>query len=1109
MLFYLSKGGTQTQRTMQYIRLTFVLLLFFVSGQLLSQEVEVKGRVLDQGNQSPLMGVSISLVSTTDSTKKFAAISDSLGDFVLRNIPRKSYRLSASFKGYAAYNQSINLTDGASDLGKIEMLFEEPILKNEATKIDTALKAVTERPAVKNDSLAQKTEPTANAPAQSVPQNRPAASVGTPQSGTPSGQNAEVKGRLVDANDKSPLIGANVILINSADSTIRFGVVADTAGVFVFRSVPKDNYRLIASFLGYVTYNQRINLRRVSPDLGTIQLKTDAQLLKDVIVKGVAERVSQKGDTTVYNASAFKTNRDATAQDLLEKMPNITIENGQVKAQGENVQKVTVDGREFFGDDATLALKNLPAEVIDKIQVFDRLSDQAQFTGFDDGQTTKTINVVTRSDRNNGQFGKVYAGYGTDGRYMAGGSTNYFKKDTRISVIGMSNNINQQNFASEDLLGVLGGSGGGGPGGGRGNRGGGNRGGGGNTGGGNFGGGNSAGNFLSGQQGGINKTNAIGLNYSDNWGKNWKVSGSYFFNDANNNNQSQLARTFFSTQGPGQLYNEDYFSSNNNKNHRLNARLEYTLNTKNSIIITPRMSFQANTAYSSLLGANSINALPISQTQTENESKNKGNNFGNTILWRHRFGKIGRTLSVGLTTSTNNRSGESKLNSIVNSYTRMTADSLQITDQRTDSKSNGYTVSSNISLTENVGRGGQLQFNYTPSYTKNYSDRKTYNFDQSTSEYSTTDLRLSNEFDNTYMTNRIGGSYRQRIKKTMVTAELNYQNAQLSGKQNYPLEFKIDRTFNNILPSAMVMYRGTDGKSFRFNYRTSTNAPSISQLQNVVDNSNPLFLRTGNPNLKQEYNHNISLRYGFTNAKNARSFFINLNSAFTANNISTATYIAARDTVVGGFPLNRGSQFTQPVNVNGNWNVRSFITYGLPVQSLKSNLNFNIGSGYTRTIGLINNTQNTSNTHTINGGFVLSSNISEQLDFTVSVNGNYNTVSNTLQPALDGTYYFQNSNVRLNWLTKAGFFVNTNLNHTFYTGLGQDFNLNFTLWNAAVGYKFLKNQAGELKLSTFDVLGQNNSISRTVTETYIEDLQTQVLQRYYMLTFTYTLRNFR
>ena len=924
-------------------------------------------------------------------------------------------------------------------------------------------------------------------------------------------QNVEVKGRLVDANDQSALIGANVLLINSVDSTLRYGVVADTLGAFLFKNIPVAGYRLIASFIGYISYDQRINLRRVSPDLGKIQLKPDAQLLKDVIVKGVADRVEQKGDTVIYNASAFKVNKDANAQDLLEKMPNITIENGQVKAQGENVQKVTVDGRDFFGDDASLALKNLPAEVIDKIQVFDRLSDQSQFTGFDDGQTTKTINIVTRSDRNNGQFGKAYAGYGTDNRYMAGGSTNYFKKDTRISVIGMTNNINQQNFGSEDLLGVLGTSGGG-PGGG-GNRGGGggqggNRGGGG--GGGNFGGGgNNSGNFLTGQQGGISRTNALGLNYSDNWGKKWKVSGSYFFNDAKNENTSELARTFFTTQGTGQLYNEGYTSTNNNDNHRLNARLEYTINTKNSIIITPRLSFQANTAYSSLLGANSLSGRPLNQTQTNRESQNNGYNWGNNILWRHRFGKIGRTISVGLSTSANDRTGESLLKSINQYFGRKTADSLQVTDQQTDTKSNGYTISSNISFTENIGRTGQLQLNYTPSYTKNYSDRDTYNYNQSTSEYSMPDLRLSNEFDNTYITNRIGGSYRLRVKKTMITGELNYQNAQLSGKQNYPLQFEINRSFNNFLPSAMIMYRGTDGRSLRVNYRTSTNAPSISQLQNVIDNSNPLFLKTGNPNLKQEYNHSMFFRYGVTNAKTARSFFINLNGSFTQNNISNTTFIANKDTTIAGFPLRIGSQFSQPVNVNGNWNIRSFLTYGLPVMAIKSNLNFNIGTGYTRTIGLINNAQNTSNTHSITGGMVLSSNISEQLDFTLSVNGNYNTVTNTLQPALDGTYYYQNTNFKLNYVTKSGFFVNTNLNHTFYTGLGQDFNLNFTLWNAAVGYKFLKNKAGELKLSTFDVLGQNNSISRTVTETYIEDLQTRVLQRYYMMTFTYTLRNFR
>ncbi|MFN4145499.1 MAG: outer membrane beta-barrel protein [Runella sp.] len=925
-------------------------------------------------------------------------------------------------------------------------------------------------------------------------------------------QNITLKGKLVDAADQSPLIGANVLLINTADSTQRYGTVADTSGTFVFRNVPLASYYFSASFVGYTTYQQRINFRRQSPDLGTIALKTDAQLLKDVEVKGIAERVQQRGDTTIYNANAFKTNRDASAQDLLEKMPNITIENGQVKAQGENVQRVTVDGREFFGDDATLALRNLPAEVIDKIQVFDRLSDQAQFTGFDDGQTVKAINIVTRSDRNNGQFGKVYAGAGTDGRYQAGGSTNYFKKDTRLSLIGMTNNINQQNFGSEDLLGALGGTANNAPGGNRGGQGrggqGGGRGGGGGGRGGDFGG-NPADNFMAPQQGGISQTHELGLNYSDNWGKKWKVSGSYFFNNGNNLNESQVARTFFSTQGAGQQYNEDYFATNNNSNHRLNGRLEYTLNTRNSFIITPRISFQDNTAFNNLFGTNALAERPLNQTTTTNRSQNTGYNLSNSILWRHRFGKVGRTLSVNLNTSANNRSGESALESVIKFFGRRTADSLQNVDQQTLTRGSGYTVASNISFTENIGRSGQLQLNYAPSFTKNYSERNTFNFDQSTSDYTAPDLRLSNEFDNTYFSNNVGIGYRHRIKTTMISGDIAFQNAQLNGQQNFPQEFTVSRTFNNLLPSLMIMGRNTKGVSYRFNYRTSTNAPSISQLQNVVDNTNPLFLRTGNPDLKQEYNHRMSFRYGITDAKTARSFFVNVFGAFVQNNISNATFIATRDTVVAGFTLKNGSQFSLPVNVNGNWNVRSFVTFGTPFRAIKSNLNFNLGTGYTRTIGIINTNENIANTHSINGGIVLGSNISERIDFTLSVNGNYNTVRNTLQPALDGTFYSQNSNLKFNWLTKKGFFVNTNLNHTLFRGLGQDFNLNFLLWNAAIGQKFLKNQAGELKLSTFDVLRQNNSVSRNITETYIEDLQTRVLQRYFMLTFTYTLRNFR
>ncbi len=260
-------------------------------------------------------------------------------------------------------------------------------------------------------------------------------------------------------------------------------------------------------------------------------------------------------------------------------MPGVTVDkNGTVTAQGETVKKVTVDGRDFFGDDATATLRNLPAEVIDKIQVFDKLSDQAQLTGFDDGNTTKSINIVTKKDMRSGNFGRLFAGYGTDDRYSAGGNVSFFNNARRISLIGLTNNVNQQNFSSQDLLGVTS----------TGNRGGGGQRGGG--GGGNFRGGSN--NFTVGQQNGIAKTNAFGINYSDAWGKKVDVTGSYFFNNSNTSNNQSVSQQNIITKDSSTYYDENTLSDNKNYNHRVNFRLTYRIDSSNTIIanIQPQFS---------------------------------------------------------------------------------------------------------------------------------------------------------------------------------------------------------------------------------------------------------------------------------------------------------------------------------------------------------------------------------------------------------------------------------------------------------------------------------------------------------------------------------------
>ncbi len=920
---------------------------------------------------------------------------------------------------------------------------------------------------------------------------------------TAQAQNFTLSGIITDGVE--PLVGVNVLLISQRDSTRRQGSITDLDGKFELANVRGGAYQLRATYVGYKTFEMEVVVRGADQNLGALRMEQAALQLQGVTVEATQIRAQQKGDTTEYNAAAFKVNPDADAEQLVRKMPGVTVEGGTVRAQGEDVRRVTVDGQEFFGEDAVLALRNLPAEVVDRIQVFDRMSDQAQFTGFNDGNTEKTINIVTRGGLRNAQFGRVYGGYGTDERYSAGANLNFFKGSSRISFIGLANNINQQNFSTQDLLGVVGNSsqrgGPGGAGGGRGS-------GGGPGGRGNWGGNNDINNFLVGQQGGINTTNSVGLNYTDNWGRKVKINSSYFFNNSGNDSRSVLQREFFLSENISQFYDENNVSESNNFNHRFNARIEYTIDSTNSIIITPRLSFQNNRTSSLLLGANRFdaNAL-INSTDNDLNAQNNGFNFGNNILYRHRMAKAGRTFSVNLNTDFNERSGRSDLYS--QSLFFNTQDSSLINDQRTNLASDGYTLSAGLTYTEPLGKKSILQFEYRPTLAKNASERETNQFEEITGAYTRLDSILSNSFDNETVTQRGGLSYRWRDEKVNFAIGANYQTVLLSSAQNFPLNLAVEKNFYNLLPNAMLILTPNRNQSLRVFYRTFTVTPNINQLQNVVNNSNPLQLSTGNPNLRQQLTHSVFMRYNLTEPNKARTLFAFFNTSFTDDFIATSTLIASRDTTLQeGVTLFRGAQLSQPVNLSGNWNARSFLTYGMPVKALKSNLNINAGLSYARTPGLINNVQNESQTYNVNGGLVLGSNISEKIDFTVSYSANYNIVENTLQPQLNNNFFFHNASLRFNWLPWKGLVLNTDVTNTLYTGLGNDFNQNFVLWNAAIGYKFLKGNAGELRLNAFDLLGQNNSIARVVTETYVEDNITQVLTRYFMLSFVYNLRNF-
>jgi hypothetical protein len=906
------------------------------------------------------------------------------------------------------------------------------------------------------------------------------------------GQNALISGFVLEKKSGEALIGASVVLLQLPDSNMVTGSTSDIDGSFLLTNVKTGSYLIKTSYLGYATVELPVTVATSNIKDLKIEMEEDAQMLDEIKIEGITPRMTVQGDTVQFNAEAYKVNPDASAEDLITKMAGVTVENGKVQAQGEEVKRVLLDGKEFFGQDAVTALKNLQADMVDKVQVFDRMSEQSQFTGFNDGNTEKTINIITKPAMSTGLFGRVYGGYGTDDRFSGGGNVNYFEKKRRISLVGLSNNINQQNFSGEDLSGVAA------------------------TGGGASGprrgpprndAFSATENLTVGQANGISTSNAIGFNYDDEWGKKVKITSSYFFNTSKNENLSLVERQSFPGNSNEQLYDENFNSDTRNFNHRIAGRIEYTIDSNNTLLFIPRLSFQNTNRSTATNGITSIlNGELLSRTSNENFSDSRAMNLSNVLIYRHRFQKKGRTITLNLDTRYNDRFADENL---IADNRFFLQDSIALFDQLTDIASKSFTATAEVSYTEPIGEKSQLQFNYSPSVTRSSSERLANRLDDISGEYSITDTLLSNTFDNTLQYQKAGVTYRYAKEKYNFNIGLNYQFTTLNSDRTFPSESSIDKTFNNLLPVAIFGYNFSRTSNLRIFYRTFVRAPNVNQLQDVLDNTNPLFLRAGNKDLDQQYTHFIGMRFRNAKIAKGRNSFAFLGTGITQKYITNSTFIANSDTTLpGNIFLPAGGQLTRPINTNGFWNIRSFYSYGLPLLFIKSNLNLNGGFTYTRTPAIINEQNNDANTYNLNTGVVLGSNISPKVDFRITYTANYNIVRYSIQDQFDNNFYTGLAGASVTVLPWKGLVLNTDINYSHFAGLGDNFNNNFALWNAAIGYKFLKNQAAELRVIAFDLLQTNNSIARNVTETYVEDTQTNVIGRYFMLQFSYKFNKF-
>uniref|UniRef100_UPI00307D6EE2 TonB-dependent receptor n=1 Tax=Alistipes shahii TaxID=328814 RepID=UPI00307D6EE2 len=930
-------------------------------------------------------------------------------------------------------------------------------------------------------------------------------------------QRGGVTATVVDADTGESVVGAVLTLTPVKTPEKKQYFTSAFKGAVSIPSLAYGEYSLSVAFLGYNNLDTTFRVSASKVSLGLLKLKPGVQI-ETVVKEAKALRTSQKGDTVSYNAGAFKVVADADVEGLLKKMPGITVTDGTVEAQGETVKKVFVDGKEFFGEDVTTAIKSLPAEAVDRVEVYNKLSDAAEFSGMDDGEGYKALNIVTRPGMRQGQFGKLYAGFGYDAdtetedkfKYIAGGNANVFSGDSRISFIGLFNNVNQQNFSFEDILGVSGGGGG-------------RRGG--------------MGNYMVRPQSGVASVNAIGVNYSDTWGKRNQVTfqGSYFFNNTNTENRSTVEKWYEAPMIPDTLSTNGY-SDTKGYNHRFNARLEWKISENQNLMIRPRFSYQSNDPWSRTTGwqygAPADGGGGYSRTDNFSDALRHGYNVGTSAVYRAKLGKNGRTITLdgSFSYSDNTNNSNSWSNILATQPDRPAVDPVtgvwdpanytELRYLRNLAPSSSYSLRGSFTYTEPVAKYAQVSLQYRISYNSQERDKRSFVTDDDTFTGGVLNPLLSNSYESGYLTQSVGPGFRFSKERNTFIANVYYQRSALDGQIVRDDAEKIKHAYNNVTYFMMGQLNINRENSLRLFVSSYTDSPSITDLQSVYDVSDAQNISHGNPNLKPTYSHRVNFHYTNSNVEKGRTFMWMFSMNTTLD--YTAQHLVQRpgDITIDGQAYSPNFYSTTE-NLDGYWQLRTHLSYGLPIGFLKSNFNVMAGVIYTKTPSMLGGTVDAA-TGMISGGerndtknmgydfrAVLGSNISENVDFTLSWNGTYNEATNSLNADKSKNRYFNHTaQGNLKVVFPLGFTFTASAAYSQYIGFTNDYSEDYLLCNVWLGKKVFKNKRGEVMVGVNDLFNQNRAFSRSTGSGYTQNSTNSVIGRYYMVQFNYNLRRF-
>ncbi len=926
-----------------------------------------------------------------------------------------------------------------------------------------------------------------------------------------------VTGVIIDANGNSGLPGAVIEVKRNGSDEIKY-YTSGHAGKFTINGLTYGEYTAVVTFLGYDNTELSFSLKRSSHNLGTILIKEASVKIEMVVKEAVSTRTTQRGDTLAYNADAFKTAMDADLTSLLNKMPGITVSGNRIEAQGEQIRAVYVDGSEFFGGSVEQALQTLPAQAVQRIEVYDRLSETGQATGIADGGGGKVINIVTRSSMRHSQFGKIQAGYGYEPdadtkitskhKYTGGGAVNIFDGDRRISMTALVNNLNKQNFSSDDLKVSSSSS---------------------RT--------NASQNYSVGAQSGIGESQIFGFNLTDKMGarKNFHFDGTAFFNHTTAKNRYQIDRWY---TAPLKVDTMGYLSFSNPDNYtaRVRARMDWRINRQHKLLFIPYVQYRDNSS------VNVTNGMRWGQQgwrylASGNDGWWKGVNASLHTQYRVTFKKPVRLfvadLSVGYYKGWDDRDYYSNGKGASNKTDVMKA-TIDTTYTRAVSNSSTYSVNGTITYREPIARYMQISFIYRPYWTmrdrnySSYSTDKTHEIkDEKRNPYT------SNDAISTFSYHRVGAAYRYARRRNWTTISLFYQYSELTNKDQSVTQKSI-HGYHSFIYNATLQWSFDKQNSMRVSFNSDVKAPGMGQLQDYFNVSNSQYLSRGNSALRPYTEHSAFIRYTRSNTEKGRTFMAMFQAKTIQDFIGTA--ILYSPTVEVGekgdpnYKKYNPIQFSQPYNMDGYWRLTGRLSLGLPLQFMKSNINMTAGVDYATTPMMLRVSPDNPETgeverivwsedwiksadknviESMNYSFnaVLGSNISENVDFTLAWNGSYNTTKGSLE-GFNNEYFMHRASAQIKAVLPLGFTITGNCLYTEYLGLTNGYKDNFVLLNVWVGKKLFHNKLGEIQVGVNDLLNQNTSFSRYVSTGYSQIRYNSVLGRYFLVKFTYNLRHF-